>query len=45
MQKKKKSKQGQYPKIKLEFPIDVQTGASYNWVRVARTPTERILVG
>jgi hypothetical protein len=33
-----KSHQFQCPKIKLEFPIDVQTGTSYNWFTVACVP-------
>jgi hypothetical protein len=41
---KKKGKQGQCPKIELEFSIDVQSGASYYWFTVACTPTERALV-
>ncbi len=30
---------------RTEFPIDLQTGASYDWFRVACTPTDRVLVG
>ncbi len=29
--------EGQFPKIELEFPNYVQTGASYDWFRVACT--------